>query len=367
MNSNMMSQRNYGIDLLRMVAMYMIVVLHVLKQGGILAATKETSACYEIAWLLEIAAICAVNCYALISGYVGIKSKYKYSNIIVLWLRVVFYTLGITLVSNLIFPEKIGVADYVKAVFPISTEQYWYFNAYLALFIFIPILNRAVNMMKQEQLRASLIVLIIAYSIMQTIIHKDVMGTAYGYSGLWLIILYLIGAYIRKYDVAKRCATGKALLGYAGMILVTWGSKFAIELGTLYVFGEGKSIGGNFLVNYTSPTILGAGIFLLVAFEKIKVNVWMEKMISLLSPLAFSVYLIHVHPLVWDNFLESRYVEYASLDVLNMVATVVGTSLIIYLVCSIFDLGRNHLFRKLNVSKKIWEIEDKFVGQLWDD
>ena len=34
----MAQQRNHGIDLLRMVSMFMVVVLHVLGQGGILAA-----------------------------------------------------------------------------------------------------------------------------------------------------------------------------------------------------------------------------------------------------------------------------------------------------------------------------------------
>lgn len=34
----MAQQRNSGIDLLRMVSMFMVVVLHVLGQGGILAA-----------------------------------------------------------------------------------------------------------------------------------------------------------------------------------------------------------------------------------------------------------------------------------------------------------------------------------------
>lgn len=88
---NTAQKRNTGIDLLRVVSMAMVVALHVLGQGGILGASAERSANYNIAWFLEIAAYCAVNCYALISGYVGIRAKHKASNIIMLWLQVALY------------------------------------------------------------------------------------------------------------------------------------------------------------------------------------------------------------------------------------------------------------------------------------
>ena len=65
------AKRNYGIDALRIVSMFMIVILHTLGHGGILSSVSIFSGKY-----------CAVNCYALISGYVGINSKYRYSKII---------------------------------------------------------------------------------------------------------------------------------------------------------------------------------------------------------------------------------------------------------------------------------------------
>lgn len=76
-----MQERNYGIDFLRIISMFMIVILHILGNGGILASVQIGSSNYHLAWILEIASYCAVNCYALISGYVGIYSVHKYSNI----------------------------------------------------------------------------------------------------------------------------------------------------------------------------------------------------------------------------------------------------------------------------------------------
>jgi hypothetical protein len=51
--------------------MLMVVVLHILGQGGVLKTARPLSVEYEIAWFLEILCYCAVNCYALISGYAG--------------------------------------------------------------------------------------------------------------------------------------------------------------------------------------------------------------------------------------------------------------------------------------------------------
>ena len=60
-----------GRDRLRMAAMFMVAVLHVLGAGGVLNSATPLSPDYVTAWLLETAAFCAVNCYALLSGYVG--------------------------------------------------------------------------------------------------------------------------------------------------------------------------------------------------------------------------------------------------------------------------------------------------------
>ncbi|EOS72255.1 hypothetical protein C819_04357, partial [Lachnospiraceae bacterium 10-1] len=61
MESNLLKkpERNYGIDLLRIIAMLLVVVLHVLGQGGVLEASKGVRA--AVAWFFEVAAYCAVD------------------------------------------------------------------------------------------------------------------------------------------------------------------------------------------------------------------------------------------------------------------------------------------------------------------
>ncbi|MBR4172933.1 MAG: hypothetical protein IKR46_01015 [Clostridia bacterium] len=68
-------KRNQGIDLLRIVSMYMVCVLHTLGQGGVLETLSVGSTKYYAFWLLEISQYYAVNSFALISGYTLTEDK----------------------------------------------------------------------------------------------------------------------------------------------------------------------------------------------------------------------------------------------------------------------------------------------------
>ncbi len=54
-------KRNYGIDLLRLVLMYMVCMLHTLGQGGILGVCQAGTVEYKAFWFLEILSYCAVD------------------------------------------------------------------------------------------------------------------------------------------------------------------------------------------------------------------------------------------------------------------------------------------------------------------
>ncbi|MBE6637428.1 MAG: acyltransferase, partial [Ruminococcaceae bacterium] len=198
-------ERNYGIDLLRMLAMFMVALLHVLGQGGILSSYGKDGSFlkYEIVWLLEIAAYGAVNCYALISGYVGIKAKHKLSGLISLTLQTTFYTVLITLLFKLFRPETVATMDIVKAFFPFAFKHYWYFSAYFCLFFFLPFLDKLLLSLSKVQLKRMIGLLVLVFSLLPTIFMRDLFLVNGGYSALWLAILYLIGGALRLLDVGQ--------------------------------------------------------------------------------------------------------------------------------------------------------------------
>ena len=76
-----MKKRNTGINLFKLFSMFMIALLHVLGMGGIIGAAAGTSSYYPV-YLMQNAAFCAVNCYALVSGYLMLGKKIKPSSIL---------------------------------------------------------------------------------------------------------------------------------------------------------------------------------------------------------------------------------------------------------------------------------------------
>ena len=101
-----------------------------------------------------------MNCYGLISGYVGVRSRFKLSNLVELWMRVLFYTIIkylnqnykkytiiITIFVAIKSPDSINWKQWLGAFFPVLSKQYWYFTAYTGAFMFFPILNLAFQIM----------------------------------------------------------------------------------------------------------------------------------------------------------------------------------------------------------------------------
>lgn len=354
-------ERNYGVDLLRIVAMYMVVVLHVLGKGGILYSLPKLSLSYEVAWILEIAAYCAVNCYALISGYVGVNSRFKISSIITLWLQVAFYTLGITVLFNCFMGETITTTHFLRALFPAIFKQYWYFSAYVILFFMTPFINAGIQGMKKTDLKIIILIMTVLFSFVSTFISSDYFMLNDGYSALWLIYLYIVGGYIKKYGLCDCLSKSKLLLMYVISVLMTYLSKFAFEHFALNIVESSR-----LFVNYLSPTILLAAISLLLLFSKIEVKGIVKKIVLILSPATFGVYLIHTQPLVWKYIWTNLFHSYISFSPLKLAIMVVITAAVVYVLLSIIDMMRNKIFNLLKVRENVIKIENCFIETLSD-
>lgn len=366
MGINKKTQRNYGIDLLRMFAMYLIAVLHILGQGGVLSAANGTK--NDIAWILEIGAYCCVNCYALISGYVGLNTKFKYTNIIMLWLNVLFYTVGITLCFTIFMPDAVRqpISDdtlflispkWDYALFPVSEKEYWYFTAYVLCYFFTPILNKAVHTLERKQLKRALTAILLLNSVPHLYTGRDVFGASFGYSAIWLITLYLVGAYIKKYNSLSHLSKLQAICGYIASVSLTWAVMILIDY---FIPNFGRS---NILIQYTSPTIIASAIFLLVFFRNLHFSKGICKIIGFFAPLSFSVYIIHVHPLFWKYIMKGLYKPLANLSTPFMILAVIGAAAGLYLACSLTDTIRFYLFKLLRLQKLIFSVETKITDK----
>ncbi len=353
--------RNYGIDFLRIVSMLMVVALHISGTGG-MTLTEMSFTNASIVWLSRAMTYCAVNCYALISGYIGITTKQKLSSLMGLWVRVAFYSFLITVIFFFARPDIVGRGDLFKSIFPVCSGKYWYFTAYFGMWFFTPIINSAVNNIPKKKM----MLIIIGSAVILT--PPNLLSNAFklesGYASAWLLFLYMVGAFIKKYDIFKNISPLKPIIAYSISVLITFLLKITVSI-------DGWNFYGDMMLNYTSPTILISAVSLLVIFSNIKISAKLKKFIAFLAPLSFSVYLIHTHPLVFNNIFDGAFAFLAQKSPLIMVLGMIVATIAIYIGCSLIDYIRELTFRLFKVKKiisfaetKLLAFADKFISKL---
>lgn len=355
-------KRNYGIDFLRLLSMFMVVVLHTLGDGGILPNTEPLSLKYWVAWTLEIACYCSVNCFALISGYVMSTSRHKISRILKLWLQTLFYTLLITVIFAILMPGAVSANAVISAVFPFTRAEYWYISAYFGMLFLVPLLNAAIEHTDKRVLGSALLSVFVLFCVFPTVLRTDPYLLNNGFSVLWLCLLYLAGGYIRKYGVADTVKTGYAWLTVFLMIAISLFSRFAAEYLSLYIPAIAKYKYA--LISYVSPTMTLMAVGLLILCGKIRFKPTAEKWIQTLSPAALGVYLFHTNELVWQHIIIGFSAGFANYSCILMVLLILLSALGIFSIGIVTDLLRIKLFKLLKIDSLCAAVERRYTKAL---
>lgn len=346
----MTEKRIYGIDLLRIFSMIGVIMLHVMGHGGVLETTSSNVA-FSLAWLIEIIAYPAVNCYVLISGFVGYRESRYYpriKNIVSLFCTVLFYSVLICLLFKVANPEIIGKKDILKSFFPVLTKQYWFFTTYIMMALVTPMLNMFVHKADSMMLGVS-VTLIVSCTILSKLSLIDLGG---GYSFIWFTMLYMLGAIIKKEDYIHKCSFLQAFMLVIVSVLITWVTKIVLHFNNVS-YGL---IHENMFVSYCSLTMLAFAVGLLLVFAKINIRGFAIKIIAFLTPMVFSVYLIHDNKYVREFMVKDNLVFINDFSVVYMPIMVFGCAIGIFIVCSLIDRVRIILFQVMhigNVSENI--------------
>lgn len=349
--------RNYGIDLLRIISMFFVVTLHSLGHGGMLKSVIIDSIQYKFIWFLEILAYCAVDIFALISGYVSYNNKEKkvnYSNYINLWLQVVFYGILINLILNIINPSWVNATDFLATIFPVTKKLYWYFTAYTGLFVIIPIINKGIKETSDSNLKKLFIAIFLVFSFLEVLSPKFILNG--GYSFIWITLLYILGAIIKKTDLGKNLKKHQIIMGIIFLCIITYISKiYGVKISKF-----GILLTKDTYVSYISPTILGMAILYVIFFSKIKFNKLFTRVIKFAAPSTFAIYLLNDHYLVRKNLISNLFVEIANSSLIKIFITVISFSLLFVIGSILIDRVRIALFKKC----KVKEISQKIINIL---
>ena len=353
------SQRNYGIDLLRLVAAFYVIILHSMYQGGLFLSTTPGTYQNYICKVLLIFSFCAVNIFGIVSGYVGYREtekRFSFTGYLSLWIDVVFYGVILTLLFMYLRPGTVTVYNMIDMFYPITKNQYWYFSAYSMVYFLTPFLNRMIRHSSEKELKY------LFFLIVFIIVPLEFIGRSFsmsqGYSSLWLILLYLIGAIMKKTGIGS------------GIRPVT--AIFSILLLNICLFFLNKSHPGISILNiyfdftfeynatYVSPFFLASAILHVILFSKLRVNTPAKKLIAFAAPAAFAVYIVNVQESVWLYFMKDRFVSWVSYTPVMIVLHTVCFSFLFVLSVVLADFCRRKLFRFLKIYGLLEKLESIF-------
>lgn len=322
--------RYIGIECCRIIAMLMICNLHVLGIGGVLDKVgNQKDIYYFLANILEAFSYPAVNIFILISGYVGLYSQFSYKKMSKFWLQIIFYTISITLTFAVFSKLSVTPTEWFYALTPISNGQYWYMSCYFGLMLIAPLLNQAILTMKKELLLPIITGGFIYFSIIPTIFKQDSLGIWRGYSVLWMILLYIVGAIIRKFKYESYFQSWKVILGILLLTSLTF---------VLYFFNYEQ------WRSYSSPTVTFQGILIFLLCLSIKnIPPSLEKIVLLLSPLTLGVYLFHVHPLIFRRIIPTIHTLVEEQEFSMFVIIILVMTLVLFFSGAIIEYFRNKL------------------------
>lgn len=287
--------RQYGIDVARLSAMFMVVLLHNLLQGGVLDWTLDSTK--DLMYMtLENYAIIAVNVFALISGYLGVGKAFRPTKLIRLWVAAFTWS-----AASAIFGLCIGTqvdSWFYWSFFPVLGQSYWYFNSFILLELFVPILNAAVEKLKSRDLLSLAFGMVVVSVILG---FPNGLGMGGGYSAIWLIILWLAGASIRlNYDLISERISSKRLF-FACIFIPLISTFFEFEY-------HRRGMDPGQWITYVSPLVSIQSVCFFLPVARIKItNGSVRALLKFFSPSAFGVYLIDNSNWFYRIWLAGRF------------------------------------------------------------
>lgn len=326
-------ERLSNIELLRIVSMLMVVCVHL--DGASLGLPElhgrwAGMSGYDF-WRLavESLAIVGVNCFTMISGYFGVKLRWR--GVGVYLFECVFYAVGIYTVVALVSLGFFTWRGWAESWLVLTHTDLWYVPAYFGLMLLSPILNAGLGAFTRRQFA----VLLAAFGGW-TVWGGWWWGGSFnptGYTLLQLVLMYMAGRFVGLHvspdalRLLRPWSAAAYLASAAGVVVM------AVYLPSGQAFA------------YNSPMVMAETVALFMLFAGMRLR---SRTVNYIARSAFAVYLIHKAPLVWGNVMRPGviYLE-RTLPGWQFVAACVGIMVGFYLLAMALDIVRRWLSRVL--------------------
>lgn len=223
------AERQSNFELLRIVAMLLIISFHYCYKGGFeFDGFSLNLLTVKTFWLFGEP---GVNLFLLITGYFTVNQDFKPKKLASM--------LSVTLIYHLLTffaavrlgrkapPKKI--TDWLILFFPTLLNRYWFLTAYFVVYLLSPFFNQFIKTSSKRLFERLLLTLLSLYCVMPTffgLFYSKTESFLYYNRMIWLCVVYLLGAYIRLYglsliaDMKRAALTGGGALAFCMTFIV---------------------------------------------------------------------------------------------------------------------------------------------------
>ena len=324
-------RRKSNMELLRVLAMFMVVTYHVSNRVGAALAPEGFDRVFFLATALL--GDLGNSVFLLISGYFMVESGFRLRRVLRLWAEVFFYSVLFAVVFALAGGETPGLRTWARVFFPLLSNDYWFATHYVIFSFFMPFLNRLLHALDRRGLQRLLLTMFVPFSLLRTVLP----GGFIGFANLSMFAFYYcLAAYVRLYPQCLRAlSTPRRCFGAAAVVL-------ALHVGYLCLcclLGERVSLltPGRFARMYAVPQVALAFAFFL-GFARLRPRC--SRFVNAVASAVFGVYLVHYNLFVRD-WLEQTIralLGGGAVPVPPLVA--LGMALLVYTAATLIDLLR---------------------------
>lgn len=348
-------RRMSNIELLRIVAMIMIIAYHIPIHLNFVCPSHTITVSQLWNQFILMGGKTGTNIFVLISGYFLVNSKgIKISKIIKLWLQIFTYSVLIYIIFTVSGLEPFSIKAFIKCMLPITYEGWWFAGTYFVLYLISPFINIFLRALDQRNYQRFLVVVLILWCLIPTVTDQKFEGN----NLLWFICLYSVAAYIRLWhdesdislkleksleltESAKSSKLTKRYLCLAlAFIMLTFLSVVILDFWGVQIADLSAH---EHLYEMNKLPIFLISLFMFLGFKGL--NIRYNKVINIIAAATFGVYLIH------DNKSVSWFlwvVLFSNISGLEkaIIPYSIAAVCLVFIICTCIELLRIFLFER---------------------
>ncbi|MCR4955087.1 MAG: acyltransferase family protein [Lachnospiraceae bacterium] len=308
-----MKERDYTIDLIRLISIGLVVVIHVSNYYNRYLESLE-SISYVAATFYNSVARISVPLFFMISGALSLSHDYDFHKLfykIRHFLLILVVWTGIYLVFDLTFMQyKFEISDYINLIFEPLKPHLWFMYAIISLYIVNPFIRILVKNMDKTYQNYFMILWFAFTGFVQIIrVILDYIGydNDITYSVPLVQGTYYLGYYMVGYFLYNRIKEKDAIpMKLCSRLFYL--STTVVFLGTYFFSNQTEAYFADLLTYRNLFVMISSVTFFILVIGKVKItSPRLKTILSGMSPLLFGVYLLHIIP--FDLLIRSIHIK----------------------------------------------------------